>query len=163
VSILARQVAAARTAAEDRLHATVARATYRADPALPSALVGLLAVPDSERRSELERLRRPPTRSTGTAMARALDRVNSAYKLARVNLSRVPVNRLATLAQYGMYSKPAALERSAEPRRTGLVTAVVRNLEAQAIDDALDLFALLMATRLISPARRASEKEQQVA
>jgi hypothetical protein len=103
-----------------------------------------------------------PTRSTGTAMARALDRVNeiSAFKLARVNLSRVPVNRLATLAQYGMYSKAAALERTPEPRRTALVTAVVRNLEAQAIDDALDLFALLMATRLISPARRASEKER---
>ena len=45
VGVLARQVSAARTAAEDRLHATVARATFRADPALPPALVGLLAVP----------------------------------------------------------------------------------------------------------------------
>ncbi len=36
----------------------------------------------------------------------------------------------------------------------------MRNLEAQAVDDALDLFALLMATRLISPARRASDKER---
>ncbi|MEO3784199.1 hypothetical protein ABGB12_12765 [Actinocorallia sp. B10E7] len=31
---------------------------------------------------------------------------------------------------------------------------MTRSLEAEAIDDALDLFALLMATRLISPARR---------
>ncbi|TCN44213.1 uncharacterized protein DUF4158 [Kribbella orskensis] len=84
VGVLARQVSAARTAAEDRLHATVARATFRAHPALPPALVGLLAVPDGEGRSELERLRRSPTRSTGTAMAQALDRVNeiSAYRLA---------------------------------------------------------------------------------
>lgn len=37
---------------------------------------------------------------------------------------------------------------------------MLRNLEAAAIDDALDLFALLMATRLLSPARRASEKER---
>jgi hypothetical protein len=74
VSMLARQVSTARTAAEDRLHASVARAARRADPALPAALVGLLPVPDGERRSELERLRRPPTRSTGTAMARALGR-----------------------------------------------------------------------------------------
>jgi hypothetical protein len=149
VGVLARQVSAARTAAEDRLHATVARATFRADPALPPALVGLLAVPDGERRSELERLRRSPTRSTGTAMAQALDRVNeiSAYRLARMNLSRVPVNRLATLWQYGLYSNAAALERTPEPRRTALVTAVVRNLEAQAIDDALDRFRLLIATR----------------
>jgi TnpA family transposase len=161
-SVLARQVSAARTAAEDRLHATVARAARRADPALPPALVALLAVPDGERRSELERLRRPPTRSTGTAMARALDRVNeiSGFGLGRVDVSRVPVNRLSTLARYGMASKAAALERAPEPRRTALVTAVMRNLEAAAIDDALDLFALLMATRLISPARRSSEKER---
>jgi len=162
VHVLARQVSAARTAAEDRLHATVARATRRADPALSPALVGLLAVPAGQRRSELERLRRPPTRSTGRVMARALDRVNeiSGFGLGRVNLSRVPVNRLAVLARYGMASKAAALERASEPRRTAVVTAVMRNLQAQAIDDALDLFALLMATRLISPAKRASERER---
>jgi hypothetical protein len=108
VSILARQVAAARTAAEDRLHATVARATYRADPALPPALVGLLAVPDSERRSELERLRRPPTRSTGTAMARALDRVNSAYKLARVQI-------LAAVRTLPGLARRTASKRSLKP------------------------------------------------
>ncbi|XKK57704.1 hypothetical protein HFP69_16840 [Streptomyces sp. ARC12] len=44
----------------------------------------LLEVPDGARVSELERLRRPPTRTTGSAMARALDRVNeiSAFQLA---------------------------------------------------------------------------------
>ena len=77
-----------------------------------------------------------------------------------MNLSRVPVNRLATLARYGMASKAAALERAPEPRRTALLTAVMRNLEAAAIDDALDLFALLMATRLLSPAKRATDKER---
>jgi TnpA family transposase len=95
-------------------------------------------------------------------MAKALDRVNeiSGFGLGRVNLSRVPINRLATLARYGMASKAAALERAPEPRRTALVTAVVRNLEAAAIDDALDLFALLMSTRLLSPAKRATDKER---
>ncbi|MBE1582890.1 hypothetical protein H4W80_001148 [Nonomuraea angiospora] len=33
-------------------------------------------------------------------------------------------------------------------------------MEAEAIDDALDLFALLMASRLISPARRKSSGER---
>nr|WP_206307608.1 hypothetical protein [Streptomyces sp. H23] len=47
-----------------------------------------------------------------------------------------------------------------EPRRTALLTAVVCQLEAQAVDDALGLFAVLMANRLISPARRASERER---
>nr|WP_174505166.1 hypothetical protein [Streptacidiphilus carbonis] len=71
----------------------------------------------------------------------------------------MPVNRLSTLARYGLASKARTLERSAEPKRTALLTAVVRSLEVAAIDDALDLFALLMATRLISPARRASDRE----
>ncbi len=140
---------------------TVNRAVGRADPRLGPALVTLLGVPEGARCSELERLRRPPTRSTGTAMARALERVEeiSAFGLGRVDLSRVPVTRLATLARYGLISKAQAIERTPEPKRTALVTAVVRGLEAAAIDDALDLFALLMATRLISPARRATERD----
>lgn len=87
VSVLARQVSEVRAATERRLHTTVAR---RADPALPAALSGLLAVPEGARLSELERLRRPPTRSMGTAMARALERVEeiSSFRLGRVNLSR---------------------------------------------------------------------------
>ena len=37
---------------------------------------------------------------------------------------------------------------------------MVRHLEADAVDDTLDLFALLMATRLFSPARRASAEQR---
>jgi hypothetical protein len=161
-SVLARQVSEARAVAERRLHTTVARAVRRADPGLSVALVSLLDVPEGARFSELERLRRPPTRSTGTAMARALERVEeiAAFGLGRVNLSRVPVTRLATLARYGLISKAQTIERAPEPKRTALVAAVVRGLEAAAVDDALDLFALLMATRLINPARRVTERDR---
>ncbi len=62
--------------------------------------------------------------------------------------------------RYGQLSKAQTIERAPEPRRTALLTAVVRQLEAQAVDDALDLFAVLMANRLISPARRASDQER---
>jgi hypothetical protein len=62
----------------------------------------------------------------------------------------VPVNRLSTLARYGQLSKAQAIERAPEPRRTALLTAVVRQLEAQAVDDALDLFAVLMARSLLA-------------
>jgi hypothetical protein len=118
-------------------------------------------VPEGKRVSELERLRTPPVKSTGTAMVRAMERVEeiSAFALGRVSLSRVPVNRLSTPARYGQLSKPQTIERAPEPRRTALLTAVVRQLEAQAVDDALDLFAVLMANRLISPARQVSERE----
>lgn len=69
VSVLARQVSEARKVAEKRLHATVAKAARRADPALPRDLVATLKTPEGRRYSELKRLRRPPTRTTGTAFA----------------------------------------------------------------------------------------------
>jgi len=60
------------------------------------------------------------------------------------------------LARTGLGSKASALARLGEPKRTATLVAVVRHLEAAAVDDTLDLLALLMATRLFSPARRAS-------
>ncbi|MCY1649302.1 hypothetical protein AB0D68_25460 [Streptomyces sp. NPDC048212] len=67
-------------------------------------------------------------KTTGTAMVRAMERVEeiSTFALERVNLSRVPVNRLSALARYGQLSKAQTIERAPEPRRTALLTAVVR-------------------------------------
>ncbi|MER6923781.1 Tn3 family transposase, partial [Streptomyces spiralis] len=162
VSVLARQVSEVRTIAEKRLHSTVARAAARADRELPAQLVATLVTPEGKRFSELERLRRPPTRTTGTAFARALERVDEigAFGLGRVRLNKIPPNRLAALARYGLGSKAAGLERASEPKRTAMLTAVMRHLEAKAIDEALDLFQVLMATRLISTAKRATDKER---
>jgi hypothetical protein len=72
VSVLARQVAAAREAAEARLYEALATAARRVDTGLPSRLVQLLQVPDGARVSELERLRRSPRRSSGPEMVKAL-------------------------------------------------------------------------------------------
>ena len=72
----------------------------------------------------------------------------------------MPANRVAALARYGLASKAPTLQALAEPRRTATLLAMTRHLDAAAIDDALDLFALLMATRLINPARSASAAER---
>jgi hypothetical protein len=71
-----------------------------------------------------------------------------------------PANRLAALARYGLAAKAPALRDLAEPRKTATLLATVRHLEAAAVDDALDLFGVLMAARLISTARRASAAER---
>ena len=162
VSRLARDVASVRETADRRLHSTVAKAAHRADTRLPGDLLALLEVPTGERVSRLELMRRPPNRSTGTAMVKALNRVNdiASFKLRRVKLDRVPPNRLASLARYGLGSKAPNLARAQDPKKTAMLTAVVRHLEAVAIDDALDLFSLLMSQRLISMARRKSDKER---
>nr|WP_284453814.1 DUF4158 domain-containing protein [Streptomyces sp. MRC013] len=75
-SVLARQVAEVRTLAEKRLHTAVAKAARRADAALPGDLVALSKAPEGKRYPYPEQLRRPPTRTTGTAMKNALQRVD---------------------------------------------------------------------------------------
>ena len=83
-------------------------------------------------------------------MAKALERVDeiSSFHLGRVKVDKVPPNRLAALARTGLGSKAPNLERTPELKRTALLTSVVRHLEASAVDDALDLFALLMRVKL---------------
>ncbi|MFJ6438571.1 Tn3 family transposase [Streptomyces sp. NPDC091416] len=162
VTVLAREVSEVRKIADKRLHTTVSRAARRLDPALLADLVALLETPEGRRYSHLENFRRPPTKTSGTAMKRALERVDeiAVYRLGRVKLDKLPPNRLAALARYGLGSKATSLERAPEPKRTAMLTAVMRHLEAKAIDDALELFTVLMATRLISTARRKTEKER---
>lgn len=95
-------------------------------------------------------------------MVRALQRAEQIAELGvgQVDVADVPANRLQLLARTGLGSKATALARLGEPKRTATLMAVVRHLEATAVDDTLDLFALLMATRLFSPARRASAEQR---
>lgn len=162
VRVLERLVASVRERTDDRCNAVVARQAARADPALPSRLAELPMVAPGRRLSRLEELRQSPKRTSGTEMVRALRRVDElgAFELGRVRVDKVPVRRMKTLARYGAGSKAPTLANLLEPRKTATLLAVTRSLEAQAIDDALDLFALLMATKLIGPARRKSADER---
>lgn len=162
ITVLIRLVSTVREAAAARMHATLAGATAAADPGLPARLLASLQVPPGARFSEMESWRHPPTRVSGPGLVKALDRAADLAGLGVrvVDCSGVPANRLATLARYGLASKAPILSALAEPRRTATLLAVTRHLDAVAIDDALDLFALLMATKLINPARRASSAER---
>jgi hypothetical protein len=164
VTVLARQVAAAREAAEARLYEVLAAAAWQVDPGLPHRLADLLQVPDGSRVSALERLRQSPRRNSGPEMVKALQRAEQIAVLGvgGVDVDDIPANRLQVLARTGLDSKASALARLGEPKRTATLVAVVWHLEAVAVDDTLDLFALLMATRLFSPARRASGEQRLV-
>ena len=95
-------------------------------------------------------------------MVKALQRAEqlAALGAGRVEVGDIPANRLQVLARTGLGSKASALARLGEPKRTATLVAVVRHLEAIAVDDTLDLFALVMTTRLFSPARRASDEQR---
>jgi len=59
-----------------------------------------------------------------------------------------------------MAAKATALRRHPEPRRLATLVATVRSLEAKAVDDALELFDLLMTNDLLARAARESRKEK---
>jgi TnpA family transposase len=155
-SVLARLVAAVRRGAADRLYGMIAEAAAGADPELPERLRRLLAVPVGARYSELERLRRPPRKISGRAMTEALHRAEDVLGIGarKAQVQAVPTNRLKQLARYGLTSKAPLIAQLAEPRQTATLLAAARALEEHAVDDALDLFHVLMATRLISAAKR---------
>lgn len=119
-----------------------------------------LKTPEGSRFSELERLRRPPTWTTGTAFVRALKRVDEigAYRLGRLRLSQIPPNRMTGWPGARWRRRRRCWSGRAEPKRTAILTAVMRPPEAKAIDEALDRFQVLMATRLLNTAKRKTEK-----
>lgn len=159
-SVLARLVAAHRDRATEQMHASLHQAAAESDPELPARLRGLLAVPEDSRVSELERLRRGPTRVSGRSMTEALHRASelSGLGAGAVDVSAVPANRLEALARDGLSAKAQAIERREQRRRTATLVAAVRSLSASAVDDALDVFSVLMATKLIKAAERTSRE-----
>ena len=162
ITVLTRQVLKARADVADRVYALLVSAAEVVDPMLPRRLLRSLRVPAGDRFSELERWKQSPTRVSGPALVSALGRAAAleSLRVRDADCSMVPPSRLAALGRYGMASKAATLEGLAEPRRTGTLLALIRHLDAVAVDDVLDLFALLMSTRLINPARSVSNSDR---
>ncbi len=130
---------------------------------MPGRLDKLLVVPEGTRVSELERLRRAPARASAPQMVRSLDRASEVLAIGagRADLVGVPANRAEALARYGLGTKAPTLRGLTGPRRTSTLLATARALEVSAVDDVLDLFALLMATKLLAWAERESNKQRQ--
>lgn len=159
VTILARLIVAVRAAASERLWRLL---TDGVDPALRQRLQRLLDPEEGSRYSALERLRRSPFRISGPELARALERVAEIQRLGAGagDCSAAAPNRLATLARHGLAAKVPQFRQLTEPRRSATLLATLRQLERVATDDALDLFDVLMTTKLLARAARESAKEQ---
>jgi len=162
VTTLVRLVQSSRERAQSRLYEVIAAAADRAGPQLPSVLRGLLSLEQGGRSSRLESLRAGPTRVSGPSLDMALQRAASVQKLGvgTVDLSAVPTSRVRSLARYGLGAKTQTLQRLAEPRRSATLVATVAALGESAVDDALDLFDLLMASRVLGPSKRAAAVER---
>ncbi|NUW07418.1 Tn3 family transposase [Streptomyces sp. CAI-21] len=159
VTTLTRLVASVREAANQRLWDTLYGMLGVGQRAV---LDSLLTVPPGERVSELDRLRRGPVRVSGPQMKRALERVEeiAALGMGAVDVSGIPPRRLAELSRYGVDGKASLLRRHSDARRLATLLATTVYLTARAVDDALDLLEVLIATKLLARAERASAKEK---
>ncbi len=162
ITVLVRLVGTVREAAAERTYAELAAACAKVNEDSPRRLRALLVVPAGERFSLLQLWQRGSSRVSGPGMVKSLERAAdvAALRVREVDCSTVPANRITSLVRYGLASKARALEALAEPRRTATLLAMVRHLDAAATDDALDVFAELMTTRLINPARNASAAQR---
>ncbi|NUP42672.1 MAG: Tn3 family transposase [Streptomyces sp.] len=159
VSRLARLVGTVREAANQRLWDTLYGMLGVGQRAV---LDSLLTVPPGERVSELDRLRRGPVRVSGPQMKRALERAEeiAALGMGTVDVSVIPPRRLAELSRYGVDGKASLLRRHSDARRLATLLATTVYLTSRAVDDALDLLEVLIATKLLARAERESAKEK---
>ena len=159
ISTLTRMVSAVRAEASERLWQTV---TVGLKEDAKQRLHESLRVEEGSRFSTLERLRTSPARISGLELGRSVERVAEIRHLGvgSLDLSAAPANKVTALARYGLGTKAPALRELAEPRRTAVRLAMARQLEQTALDDALDLFDVLMATKLLARAERVTAREQ---
>ncbi|NQU36573.1 MAG: Tn3 family transposase, partial [Actinobacteria bacterium] len=162
LTVLVRMVGTVREAAAERTYTELTAACARVDKGLPRRLRALLVVPSGQRVSTLQSWQRSSPRASGPGMVKALERAEAlaALRVRDVDCSAVPANRVTSLARYGLASKASSLADLAEPRRTATLLAMVRHLDAMAADESLDVFAELMSTRLINPARNTSDAQR---
>jgi TnpA family transposase len=159
VTTLARLVASVRETANQRLWETL---HGMLTPGQRAVLDELLTVPAGARISELDRLRRGPVRVSGPQMKAALERAEEIAKLGmgEADMTGVPPRRLAELSRYGVDGKASLLRRHGDARRLATLLATAVHLTTRAVDDALDLLDVLVATRLLARAERETAKEK---
>ncbi len=158
VTTLERLVARVRDRAAARLWQQLAQLLNAEQQA---TLDSLLHVPEGEHSTPLDRLRRAPTRISGPALVAALHRLEEirALGVSDLPLEHLPLNRLRALARYGAAARAQAIARMTPARRTATLLAFAHAFERTAMDDAIDLFDLLV-TDIIRGAHKAGEKER---
>ncbi len=159
VTRLARLVASVREAANQRLWEGLSGLL---DAGQRTVLDALLSVPAGARISELDRLRRGPVRVSGSQMKWSLERAAeiAALGMGELDVSGVPPRRMAELSRYGMDGKATLLRRHSDARRLATLLATAMYLTSRAVDDAVDLLEVLIATKLLARAERETAKEK---
>ncbi|MEJ7765310.1 MAG: Tn3 family transposase, partial [Acidimicrobiales bacterium] len=137
-----------------------ARLAHDASPALVGALEALLVVPNGQRRSELDRLGRPPFRPKIIGLIQALERLGQvrALGVGDLDLSRLPSRRVAGLARYAEDAWATQLAVLAPKRRVDTLIAYVHVLGTSARDDVIDIFDVVFGDLQRAAAHRGKKR-----
>ncbi len=124
-------------------------------------LEDLLSVPEGSQQSNLDRLRRGPTRVSSPALIQALRRFEVFRDLGvgKLNVAKIPPVRLRTLARYAAIAWAPIIARTPNERRVATLVAFAYTFETTALDDALDLLDLLI-TQTVAQARKLGKKQR---
>jgi len=122
-------------------------------------LATLLHLPEGAWSTPLDRLRRAPTRVSGPALVGALRRLEEIRQLGvgDLALEHLPQHRLRAIARYGAAARAQAIARMAPERRIATLLAFAPAFARTAMDDALDLFDLLV-TDMVRGAHKEGEQ-----
>ncbi|MGI5490004.1 hypothetical protein [Microtetraspora malaysiensis] len=92
----------------------------------------------------------------------ALERAEeiAALGMGELDVSGIPPRRLAELSRYGADGKASLLRRHGNSRRLATLLATAVYLTTRAVDDALDLLEVLIATKLLARAERDTAREK---
>lgn len=132
-----------------------------ASPKQKTQLESLLIIPDGKRYSQLDELKKGPTRISSTGLVQALLRYQFIRDLGigKINFGNIPKTKMNHLARYVTVSWAPSIARMPEDRRIAVLLSFAYVYEVQSLDDALDLLDVLI-TEITGQAKRLGEKKR---
>lgn len=124
-------------------------------------LAGLLEIPEGQRVSVMEQLRKGPVTVSGPSFTEALERYTRLRNLefSRLNFSGLPAIQLRNLARYAGMASARYIARMPEARRLAVLTAFVKAQEIVALDEAVDVLDMLILD-IAREAKKAGQKKR---
>lgn len=109
-------------------------------------LDGLLEIPEGQRMSVLEEMRKGPVTISGPSFTDALERYTRlrSMEFSRLNFSGLPAIQLRNLARYAGMASVKYISRMPDERRLAVLTAFVKAQEISALDEAVDVLDMLI-------------------
>ncbi len=124
-------------------------------------LKSLLKIPDGLHLSSFERLKYRPTHVSSTTLKSAINRYIELKTMGihSLNLKHIPLLRLKNLSRYASITSMYSISRMSTDRQIAILVAFVYEFEKMALDDALDIFDMLI-THITTQAKKVSRQKR---